>query len=119
MENMITDQDIRKLKKVFVTKEDLRTSLTSFVTKEEHKASTDRLIKYIDYRLEPLEEFKREFKDFKDSVLKSLDFLVRAYQKLTDEHTVAFEQYSRLDGKVEDHEVRIKLLEDKRRKKPS
>ena len=79
----------------------------------------DRLFTYLDYRLEPLEESKREFKDFKDSVLKSLDFLVGAYKKFEDEYTVGFKQYSRLDGKLEDHEVRIKLLENKRRKKPS
>ena len=61
---MITDADIAKLKKVFVTKQEL-------------KEAENRLIKYIDYKTDRLEEsikvlskeladFKREMMEFKE-----------------------------------------------------
>jgi len=96
---MITDQDVTKLEKIFVTKEELKTSI-------------DRVINYIDYRLEPLEEFKLDFKEFKEQVLKSLNFLVGAYKRLDEERVVAFKQF-------DNHETRIELLESKSPKKPS
>ena len=97
---MITDKDIEKLTE-------------TFITKEEHKASIDRIIKYIDYRLEPLDELIREFREFKEQMSKTMDFLVGVYQKLTDEHIVAAEQYSRTNRIVENHETRITSLEKK------
>lgn len=97
---MITDDDIKKLKKTFVTKEELQTSI-------------DRVIKYIDYRLEPLEELRREFKEFKDQILKSIDFLVGGFKRLDEERIVASEQHFRIKSNVEDHEIRITSLEKK------
>ena len=123
---MTTNMDVQRQKILTMIKNEIKVALNGYVTKDDLKAASrdygiaiDRVIDYIDYRLEPVDEFMREFREFKDQMLKSMDFLVGAYQKLTDEHTVAFEQYSRLDGKLEDYEVRIKLLENKRRKKPS
>lgn len=97
---MITDKDIKKLKE-------------TFVTKDEYKASIDRIIKYIDYRLEPLDELIRGFREFQEQMSKTMDFLVGAYQKLTDEHIVAGEQYSRLNRGLQNHEARITSLEKK------
>lgn len=71
----------------------------------------DTLMKYIDFKLEPIEEFRKEFTDFKERVLKTLDWLVGTYQKFDEEHTVSSEQYSRMTDKVENHEKRIATLE--------
>lgn len=80
-------------------------------TKKELKSTEN----YLDYKIETArkesEQFIKEFHDFKDSVLKSLDWLVGAFKKFDEEHTVASEQFTRLDDKVGNHEKRIMTLE--------
>jgi predicted nuclease with TOPRIM domain len=67
-----------------------------FVTKEELKA-TQRYLEYkIDAVATELKQFKEEMYKFKDSVLKSLDWLVGAFQKFDEEYLVSNVQYKRV-----------------------
>ena len=97
---MITDADVKKLKTIFSTKEDLK--------------GTEN---YLNYKIDTLEkkvdDFKVEFTGFKDSVLKSLDWLVGAFKKFEEEHTVLTEQNKRANGKLDNHEKRIFSLEQR------
>ncbi len=100
---MITDADVTKLKKVFVTK--------SYFTKELKRLDRrfDGLKMYIDLRLEPLNGLG----EFKESVLKTLDWLVGAFKKFDEEHTILAGRYGEINMKIENHESRIGLLEKK------
>ena len=98
---MITDADVKKLEKTFATKE--------YVDKR-----FDRLFLYLDNRFEPLEEMKKDFDKFKDKVFISLDWLINAFKKFDDEHTVLSEQSERTNHKLENHEKRIGNLEQQR-----
>ncbi|MFA5770746.1 MAG: hypothetical protein WC894_04610 [Patescibacteria group bacterium] len=114
---MITDADVKKLEKTFVTKEYLNEYLnekldsTEKGLKKEIRSSEN----YLNYKIDTLEkkvdDFKAEFTGFKDSVLKSLDWLVGAFTKFEEEHTVLTEQNGRANGKLDNHEARISDLE--------
>lgn len=104
---MITDADIKKLKKVFVSKNDLKKEVSRLDKR------IDGLKIYIDYRLEPFEEMRKDFYSFKDQVLKTLDWLVGAFKKFDEEHTILSGQYSEVQIKIENHETRIGIIEKK------
>ena|SRR3990167_1468027 len=103
---MITDADITKLKKVFVTKQEL-------------KSEIDRVIKYVDYKTDRLENsilrLTKEFNEFKEQTAKSLDWLVGAFKKFDEEHSILTARYSTIGKTIDNHETRITTLE----KKPS
>jgi len=71
------------------------------------------LIKYIDFRFEPIEEFRKKFEDFQDRVLRILDWIVKKLEKYDQEYTIMSEKYTVIDEKLEDHESRIVALEKK------
>jgi len=104
---MITDTDVKKLKTIFATKKDLE------LTESKLNKRMDRLSKEIDFKLEPLMEFKEEFSDFKSSVLKTLDWLVGAFTKFNEDHTVLTEQNDRAHKKLDNHEKRILNIEQR------
>lgn len=104
---MIIDADVKKLEKTFATKAELKQTEFSL------NKRIDRLSKEIDFKLEPLMEFKEEFSDFKSSVLKSLDWLVGAFTKFNEEHAVLTEQNGRAIDKLNNHEKRIFSLEQR------
>ena len=108
---MITDADIKKLKTIFATKKDLEK--TELLLKRDFKSTEN----YLNYKIDSLEkkvdEFKEEFVEFKDSVLKSLDWLVGAFKKFNDEHTILAEQNKRSNDKLNNHEKRIFSLEQR------
>ena len=72
---------------------------------------------YLDYKIEDAktkaEEFRKEFIIFKDHVYKSLDWLVGAFKKFDEEHTVLSHKNVELSDTIENHESRIKTLEKK------
>ncbi len=72
---------------------------------------------YLNYKIEALsnelKEFKNEFIEFKDYVTKTLDWLVSAFKKFDEEHTVFSEKSMRISTKLDNHESRIKTLEKK------
>jgi hypothetical protein len=72
-----------------------------------------RLIKYIEFRLEPIKEFRKKFEDFQDRVLKILDWIVKKLEKYDQEYTIMSEKYTVVDEKLENHESRIMALEKK------
>lgn len=102
---MITDADVKKLKTVFVTKKDL----------EDLRIDLKSTENYLNYKIETLDkkvgDFKQEFVGFKDSVLKSLDWLVGAFKKFEEEHLSLTEQNNRSNRKLDNHEERIVSLE--------
>ena len=106
---MITDLDVKKLKKEFATKKDID-SVKREITSTE---------KYLDYKIEvskkEADEFKKDFLDFKDKVLTNLDWIVLTLRKMDDEHTILTGRYSDVSEKLDNHEDRILVLE----KKPS
>ncbi|KKP61364.1 MAG: hypothetical protein UR54_C0003G0015 [Candidatus Roizmanbacteria bacterium GW2011_GWA2_34_18] len=108
---MITDADVKKLKRTFVTKGDLKKGLDRFATKEYVDKRFDRLFLYLDNRFEPLEKMKIDFDKFKDRVYISLDWLTNAFKKFEEEHTVLTEQNSRNINELGNHEKRILSLE--------
>lgn len=91
---MITDKDIKKMKAVFATQE--------YVDKR-----FDRLFMHLDNRFEPLEKMKKDFDEFKDKVYISLDWLVGAFKKFDEEHTVLTEQNKRINKRLTSIEQRI------------
>ncbi len=99
---MLTDLDIVKLKKVFVTKQEL-------------KETENRLIKYIDYKTDRLESailaLSKEFSEFKEQTNKTLDWLVGAFKKFDEEHTILSARYSTINKAIDNHENRITSLE--------
>lgn len=121
----------------YATKEDLRTGLSKLrkemkndLRKEIKGVRTDmqslgkglrQEIKgvqhYLDYKIEmykkEVDEFKKEFIDFKDKVLTNLDWLVGAFKKFDEEHIVLSGNYSDINVKLDDHGSRITLLESK------
>ena len=113
---MITDADVKKLEKTFATKKDL----DGFATKKDLKDTElrlntriDRMTKYVDFELEPVNDFKKEFKDFKNKVFDKLDWLIGKYNKFEAEHTVLTEQNNRTNDKLTNHEKRIFSLEQR------
>lgn len=97
---MITDTDVKKLKKVFATQE--------YVDKR-----FERLFKYLDYRLEPLDKLVKDIDELNNKISTDLDFLIGKYTKFEDEHAVLTEQTNRVNGKLDNHEDRISTLEQK------
>lgn len=124
---MISNADIIKLKKVFVTKQEFREEIDRSNKYTEKLFLT--LVKSIDNLSKELSEFKREmaefknemmdFKnemmDFRESTNNNLDWLVGAFKKFDEEHTVLTVRYSTISKTIENHETRISTLE----KKPS
>lgn len=73
----------------------------------------DAFQKYFDFRLEPIEESQKENEAFKARVLDSLDWLVGAFKKFDEEHTVLSGNYSDIQSKIHDHEERLHHLESR------
>lgn len=71
------------------------------------------LIFYIDKRLEPFEEMRKDFYSFKDQVLTTLDWLVTAFKKFDEEHSSLHRKYELCDGRLDNHEHRLYVMEKK------
>lgn len=104
---MITDADVKKLEKTFATKNDLKESEWRL------NKRIDRMTKYVDFEIEPVTDFKKEFKDFKNKVFDKLDWLIGKYNKFEEEHLVLTEQNERTNDKIDNHEKRIFSLEQR------
>lgn len=90
---MITDADIKKMKKVFVTKDDLKNELKKFVTKD---------------------DLKDELKGFatKEDLRKSTDELVDLITVGFGRVDKALERLEEHDDILDNHEHRLDKLED-------
>ena len=102
-------------KNELVTKRYLDGALKRKINESESRLNKriDRVMKYIDFKLEPIEKFITEFQDFKNKVFEKFDWLMRKYTKLDDENAASFEQYKRVDEKLANHKNRISVLEKK------
>ena len=116
---MITDTDINKLEKVFVTKSEFNDFKTG-VDKRFEKV--DKRLELVYKRLELLEnsvlhlskelsDFKNEMREFRDQTYKTLDWLVGAFKKFDEEHTILSARYSTINKTIDNHENRITSLE--------
>lgn len=122
---MTTDKDVKKMKAVFATKDNLKLimdSLKAFATKNDLKVFAtkeyvdkrfERLFKYLDHRFEPLDKLVKGFDELNNKISTNLDFLMGKYTKLDDEHIILAVQNKRINGKLDNHEVRIVSLEQK------
>ncbi len=93
---MITDNDIKKLQKIFVTK-------------EEHRASIERVINYINFRLEPLDKIERVVDEVENKLILFKDEILHEVVAMREELAVTLGHRDML----EDHEIRITKLEKK------
>ena len=94
---MITDVDIKKLRKIFSTKNELKKALEKYATKDDLSNVTKELMDLIHaFR----SELKNDIVDFKDSILHEII-------KLREDITVVI-GYS---DRIEDHDQRIEKLE--------
>lgn len=103
---MLTDADITKLKKIFVTKEELKLEI------DRANNYTEKLFMALS---KDLSDFKNEMREFRDSTAKTLDWLVGAFKKFDEEHSILTARYSTIGKTIDNHELRITNLE----KKPS
>lgn len=71
----------------------------------------DRVLKYIDFKIQPFEEMRIEFIDFKNKVFDRFDWLIGRYKKFEDEYTIQAEQNKRILDRIENHEIRITNIE--------
>lgn len=113
---MLSNKDISKLEKKFATKKDFKKTEDRLNKRTGQVESSinkriDRVLKYIDFKIKPLEEFRKEMLEFKDKVLDRLDWLIGKYQKFEDEYTIQAEQNRRILDRIENHEKRISSIE--------
>ena len=80
---------------------------------ERFNLHTDRLMKYINHRFEPIEEFVKKSNSFQDHVNKTLDWIVRKLEKYDQEYTIMSARYPEMNDKLDNHEKRISVLEKK------
>lgn len=74
-----------------------------------------RDVTLLSFRVDSIEKeikiFRQEFIDFKDKVYTNLDWLVGAFKKFDEEHSILTGRYSDVNEKLDNHETRIKILE--------
>ena len=65
----------------------------------------------IDFKLDPILKEQEENKKFRTQVMQTLDWLVGAFKKFEDEHSVLSGKYSDIHNRLDNHEERINTLE--------
>lgn len=83
---------MKKNKKNFITEDILNKKLDERFTRFE---------KYLDHRLQPLEEMAEDFYKFQDFVIDKLDWLMGKYIKFEDEHMILTNRYSSINERLE------------------
>lgn len=63
----------------------------------------NRLVEYLDFRLEPLEEEAKKSAKFRKFTTDKLDWLVGKYTKFEEEHMILTHQQIELNKKLETH----------------
>ncbi|MEK7558755.1 MAG: hypothetical protein AAB521_00445 [Patescibacteria group bacterium] len=91
-----------------ITKEYLKKRLARLATKDE----LGSLGRGIDFKLEGFkEEIDENAKKYRDQILTKLDGVMSELETRRDERDLETHQYSELKDQVDDHEGRIKTLE--------
>ncbi|KKQ01975.1 MAG: hypothetical protein US11_C0002G0034 [Candidatus Roizmanbacteria bacterium GW2011_GWA2_36_23] len=111
--NFATKKDVLSVKNdVRLLKKDINTLEQKF---DKRLTSTGNFLNFRFNSLQDeLKSFKREFIDFKDRVLTNLDWLVGAFKKFDEEHTILTGKYGQVNEQLDNHESRIKVLEKKK-----
>jgi len=71
----------------------------------------DRIQRYMDFKINPIENAVAELIGFKNKILDRLDWLIGKYQKFEKEYTVQVQQNKRILDRLENHENRIISIE--------
>lgn len=79
----------------FITKKDLNNALKE--TESRLNKRIDRVIKLLNFHIEPIQKFIKNFDEFKDKVFDKLDWLTGEYKKFNEEHIVLTEQTRRIN----------------------
>ncbi len=76
-----------------------------------------RSVNFLTLRLDILQKeftkFQVQFDVFKDKMITNMDWLIGAFKKFDEEHTILTGKYSDVGDKLDNHETRIKILEAK------
>lgn len=75
--------------------------------KKEFQSHSDKMNKYIDFKLEPINEFMRKFDRFHEDIMTKLDWLITKYQKFEQEYLVQSQINQRVLERLESHENSI------------
>ena len=98
-------------------KNKIKKKLGNYLVIKENLENLKGTTNFLSFRIDSLEnelkEFKNEFMKFKDQVLKTLDWLVGAFKKFDEEHTILTGQYSKVNEELVNHETRITTFEKK------
>lgn len=70
------------------------------------------LMRYIDFKIEPLESLKDRFDDLESKIFDRLDWLIGEYKKLAEEQMIINQHHSDMLQALNIHEVRITKLEN-------
>ncbi len=81
-----------------------------------------KIIDYIDLRIEEVKQsltgeinsLRKDFEDFKNNVYDKLDWLISQYKKLDEERDVIIYRQEKINERLDDHEVRISRLENRK-----
>ena len=125
---MISDKDIQKkitdLKMLFVSRKEYEDFKKEFYKmRKNHDKDHMFLNNSVDFRFlnviesiqllsKELREFKKEMREFREQTNKTLDWLVGAFKKFDEEHTVLTARYLTVNKTIDNHEERIKALEN-------
>lgn len=104
------------MKKTLVKKQKKDELMTKTYLDERFSSFSNKIINYIDLRLEPIEEKVQKIDSIDkrlESIMKTLDWLAGKYKKFDEEYVVASEQAHRVNGKLDNHEERISTLEQR------
>ncbi|OGK31204.1 hypothetical protein A3F29_01775 [Candidatus Roizmanbacteria bacterium RIFCSPHIGHO2_12_FULL_33_9] len=113
---MITDRDIKKIKKELVKDFITKKEFLQFTNENNNfKLGVNKRFELLEYRVAQLtkefKEFRDEMREFREQTYKSLDWLVGAFKKFDEEHTILSTRYSTINKTIDNHENRITSLE--------
>ena len=74
-----------------------------------------QMLEYVDIRFKTVEERLDAIDIRHDKILTTLDWLVGAFKKFDEEHTVLTGRYADVRETLDDHESRIAVMEKKAR----
>ncbi len=84
--------------------------VTKGILKEALFTQNNEIREYVDTRFDALQS---ELREFAEEAMKNFDWLIGAFKKFDEEHTVLTGRYTDVHSRLDGHEVRIGRLEKK------
>ena len=114
LEKLVTKKEFRRELGKLVTKKEFSRALAKLATKEELNQLEQVLRSEIRLTAkETKEEIKEEISQSQSQILDTLDKFLKELEVSRQERTIAAHQLSRTNEKLENHERRIAVLEEK------